>query len=128
MQFQVILQQDQKFRDVNQWSELIVFTYKKSISIFFVPFIRRCVHHNYDVISGSHACRDCVWHIILDAELCTTCRGEGVLVATRFNVTFLPRGSVTKIHLPVSRKMQKIQQHMVTCFDAVRLFVFVSFL
>jgi len=90
LQFQVILQQDQKFRDVNQWSELIVFTYKKSISIFFVPFIRRCVHHNYDVISGSHACRDCVWHIILDAELCTTCPEEGVLVATRFNVTFLP--------------------------------------
>ena len=42
------------------------------------------------VISGSHACRDCVWHIILDAELYTTCPGERVLAATRFNVTFLP--------------------------------------
>jgi len=31
-----------------------------------------------------------VWHIILDAELYTTCPGERVLVATRFNVTFLP--------------------------------------
>ena len=38
----------------------------------------------------SHACRDCVWHIILDAELHTTFPGERVLVATRFNVTFLP--------------------------------------
>jgi len=48
------------------------------------------MHHNYGVISGSHACRDCVWHIILDAELYTTYPGERVLVATRFNVTFLP--------------------------------------
>ena len=56
----------------------------------FVPFVRPCMHHNYGVISGSHACRDCVWHIILDAELYTTCPGERVLVVTRFNVTFLP--------------------------------------
>jgi len=57
---------------------------------FFVPFVRPCMHHNYGVISGSHACRDCVWHIILDTELYTICPGERVLVATRFNVTFLP--------------------------------------
>jgi len=25
---------------------------------FFVPFVRPCMHHNYGVISGSHACRD----------------------------------------------------------------------
>jgi len=48
------------------------------------------MHHNYGVISGSHACRDCVWYIILDAELYTTCPGERVLVAIRCNVTFLP--------------------------------------
>ena len=30
------------------------------------------------------------WHIILVAELYTTCPGERVLVAIRFNVTFLP--------------------------------------
>jgi len=48
------------------------------------------MHHNYGVISGSHACRDCVWHIILDAELHTTYPGERMLVAIRFNVTFLP--------------------------------------
>ena len=56
---------------------------------FFFPFVRPCMHHNYDVITGSHACRDCVWHITLDAELYTTCPGEPVLVPTRFNVTFL---------------------------------------
>ena len=26
---------------------------------FFVPFVRPCMHLNYGVISGSHACRDC---------------------------------------------------------------------
>ena len=57
---------------------------------FFVPFVRPCMHLNYGVISGSHACRDCEWHIILVAELYTTCPGERVLVATKFNVTFLP--------------------------------------
>ena len=57
---------------------------------FFVPFVRPCMHLNYGVISGSHACRDCGWHIILVAELYTTCPGERVLLATKFNVTFLP--------------------------------------
>jgi len=55
----------------------------------FLLYAHVCMHLNYGVISGSHACRDCVWHIILDAELYTTCPGEQVLVATRFNVTFL---------------------------------------
>jgi len=49
---------------------------------FFVPFVRPCMHHNYGVISGSHACRDCVRHIIFDAELYITSPGERVLVAT----------------------------------------------
>ena len=57
---------------------------------FFVPFVRPCMHLNYGVISGSHACRDCGWHIVLVAEFYTTCPGERVLVATKFNVTFLP--------------------------------------
>jgi len=57
---------------------------------FFVPFVHLCTHLNYGAISGSHACRYYVWHIILDAELYTTCPGERVLVATRFSVTFLP--------------------------------------
>jgi len=57
---------------------------------FIVPFVHPCMHLNYGVISGRHACRDCVWHIILVAEIYTTYPGEQVLVATRFNVTFLP--------------------------------------
>jgi len=57
---------------------------------FFIPFVRPCMHHDYGVISGRHACRDCVWHIILDAEHCTTCPRERMLVATRFSLTFLP--------------------------------------
>ena len=56
----------------------------------FVPTVRPCMHLISGVISRSHACRDCGWHIILVAELHTTCPGEGVLVATKFNVTFLP--------------------------------------
>jgi len=57
---------------------------------FFVSFVRPCMHLNYGVISGSHACRACGWHIILDAELYTTCPGKRVLVATRYNAKFLP--------------------------------------
>jgi len=64
--------------------------FKCSKTYFFFPFILQCMHHNYGVISGSHACIGCVWHIILDAELYTTCPGERVLLAIRFNVTFLP--------------------------------------
>jgi len=47
---------------------------------FFVPLVRPCMHHNYGAISGSHACRDSVWHTILVAELYTTCPRERVLV------------------------------------------------
>jgi len=46
------------------------------------------MHHNYGVISESHACKDCVWRTTLDAEVYTTCPGERVLVVIRFNVTF----------------------------------------
>jgi len=62
-------------------------SWKRTFSFLFV---RPCMHHNYGVISGSHACRDCGWHIILVAELYTTSPGERVLAATKFNVTFLP--------------------------------------
>ena len=56
---------------------------------FFVPFVRACMHLNYDVISGSHACRDCGCDIILVTELYTTCPGERVFATIKFNVTFL---------------------------------------
>jgi len=51
---------------------------------FVVPFIRPCMHHNYGGLSESDACKDCVWPIILDAELYTTCPGERVLVVVVF--------------------------------------------
>jgi len=53
---------------------------------FFVPSLCPCMHHNYGAISGIHACRDCVWPIILGTGLNTTCRGERVLVFIRFKV------------------------------------------
>jgi len=52
---------------------------------FFVPSVCPYMHHKYGVISGRQACRDCVWLIILGAGLYATCRGERVLVITRFN-------------------------------------------
>ena len=39
-------------------------------------------------ISESHACKDCVWPIILDAELYTTCPGERVLVVMTHQVQY----------------------------------------
>ena len=59
-------------------------------NVLFFLFVRPCMHHNSGVISGNHARRNCVWHIILVVELYTTWPGERVLVATKFNVTFLP--------------------------------------
>jgi len=52
---------------------------------FFVLFLRS-MHHNYGGISESHACRDCVWPIILDTELNTACPGERVLVVMTHQV------------------------------------------
>ena len=46
------------------------------------------------LLSGSHACRDCGWHIILVAELYTTCPGERVLVASTCNF------SVSSLNVP----------------------------
>jgi len=53
-----------------------------------------------------------VWHIILDAELYTTCPGERVLVATRFNVTFLPL--MNGFCLPVDRTEHARFEKLVT--------------
>ena len=59
-------------------------------NVLFCSFSTPMYASHLRVISGSHACRDCGWYIILVAELYTTCPGERVLVAIRFNVTFLP--------------------------------------
>jgi len=53
---------------------------------FFVLFTRPCMNHNYGGLSESHACKDCVWPIILDAEFYTTCPGERVLVVMTHQV------------------------------------------
>ena len=50
---------------------------------FFVPFGLPCMYHNYGIISGRQACRDCLWPSFLDAELYTTCPRERVLVVLR---------------------------------------------
>jgi len=93
---------------------------------FFVPSVRPCMDHNYGGILGSHACKDFVWPIILGAGLCTTFRGERVLVVIRFNATFLLMRPYYKyIYISVSWMMQKIEQRMVARFDAVGLFIFV---
>ena len=55
---------------------------------FFVPFVRPCMHHNYGAISESHACKDCVWPIILVAALYTTCPGERGLVVMTHQVQY----------------------------------------
>jgi len=53
---------------------------------FFVPIVRPCMHHNCGGISESHTCKDCVWSMILDVELYTTCPGERVLVVVSHQV------------------------------------------
>jgi len=53
---------------------------------FFVAFVRPCMHHKYGGISESHACKDCVWPISLDAELFSTFPGERVLVVMTHQV------------------------------------------
>jgi len=69
------------------------------------------MHHNYGGISESHACKDCVWPIILDIELYTTYPGERVLVIMTHQVqcnvpTF--EAVFKKKYALVSRKMQKV--------------------
>jgi len=48
------------------------------MELFFL-FVRPCMHRNYGGSSESHAFKDYVWPIILDAELYATCPGERVL-------------------------------------------------
>jgi len=52
----------------------------------FVLFVCPCMHHNYGGISESHACKDCVWPIILDADLYASCPGYRVLVVMTHQV------------------------------------------
>jgi len=86
---------------------------------FYVPFGLPCMHRNYGVISGSHACRVCVRHIILNAELYTTCPGERVLEATRFNATFLP---LRLCYENLRTCFLKDAENLTTCMGVRRIF------
>jgi len=94
---------------------------------FFVPCVRPRMHHNYGGISESHACKDCVWPIILDAELYTTCPGERVLVVmthqVQCNIPTFEAVLRKNMHLFVER-CRRSNNVMVACFDAIRLFIF----
>ena len=94
---------------------------------FFVTFVRPCMHHNYGGISESHVCRDFGWHIILDAELHTTCTGERVLVVMTHQVpcNILTFEELLRklMHLFLER-CRRSTDVMVACFDAVRLSIF----
>jgi len=98
---------------------------------FFVPFVRPCMHHNYGGISESHVCKDCMWLIILDAGLYTTCPGERVLVVMTHQVqcnipTF--EAALRKNMRLFLERCRRSNNVMVACFDAVRLFILVHIL
>jgi len=94
---------------------------------FFVRFVRPCMHHNYGGISESHACKHCMWPIVLDAGLHTTCPGERVLVVITHQVqcnipTF---EALLRKNMPLFlERCRRSDNVMVACFDAVRLFIF----
>ena len=94
---------------------------------FFVPFVRPGMYHNYARISESHACKDCVLPIILDAEFYTTCPGERVLVVMIHQVQCnIPTSEAVlrkNTHLFLER-CRKSNNVTAVCFDAVRLFIF----
>jgi len=74
-----------------------------------------------------NACKDCVWPIILDAELYTTCPGERVLVVMTHQVqcsipTF--EAVIRKSMYLFLERCRRSTNVMVACFDAVRLFIF----
>jgi len=93
----------------------------------FVPFVRPCMRHNNVGISESHARKDCVWPIIVDAELYTTCPGERVLVVmthqVQCNIPTFEALLRKNMHLFLER-CRRHNNVMVACFDAVRLFIF----
>jgi len=86
------------------------------------------MHHNYGGISESHACKDCVWSIILDAELHTTCPGERVLVVmthqVQCNIPTFEAGLRKNVHLFLER-CRRSNNGMVACFDAVIVYILI---
>jgi len=70
------------------------------------------------------ACKDCVWPIISDAELYTTCPGERVLAVMthqlQCNIPTFEALLRKNMHLFLER-CRRFNNVMVACFDAVRL-------
>jgi len=80
------------------------------------------MHHNYDVISGSHTCRYCVWPYF-------GCRALYNLPWRASDSSHQLQCNIPAFEALLRKKTyQKIQQHMVTCFDAIRLFVIIPIL
>jgi len=98
---------------------------------FFVPFVSPSMHHNYGGISESQACKDCVWPIIVDAEIYATLTGERVLVVmthhVQCNIPTFETLLKKNMHLFLER-CRRSNNVMGACFDAVRLFIFVHIL
>jgi len=90
---------------------------------FFVPFVRPCMHHKYGGISEIHACKHCVWPIILNAGLYTACPGERVLVVVthqvQCNIPTFEAVLRKNMHLFLER-CRRSNNVIVACFDAVR--------
>ena len=93
---------------------------------FFVPFVRPCMHHDYGGISESHARKYCVWPIILDAGLYTTCPGEQVLVVMTHQVqcNILTFEAISRKNMYLFLERCRSNNVMIAFFDAVRLFIF----
>ena len=95
---------------------------------FFVHFVRPCMHHNYGEFQKvMHAkIANCVWPIILDAELYATCPGEQVLVVMTHQVqcNILTFEAVLRKNMHwFLERCRSFNNVMVACFDAVRLFI-----
>jgi len=78
-------------------------------TVLFRSFIRPCMHHNYGGISESHACKDCVWPIILDAlyNLSWRARVSSHDSSGSIQHSYI-EGCIKKKYALVSRKMHKI--------------------
>ena len=94
---------------------------------FFIPFVRPCMHDSYGGISESHACKDSVWPIILDAGLYTTCPGKRMLVVmthqVQCNIPIFEAALRKNMHLFLER-CRRFNNVTFACFDAFRLFIF----
>ena len=99
-------------------------SYKCSFSFLLYAHVRITIMVEFQKVM--HACKDCVWPIILDAELYTTCPGERVLAVmthqVQCNIPTFEAVLRKNMHLFLERC--RSNNVMVACFDAVRLFIF----